>query len=668
MMDRPDAAIKNQSHRPECPVRLWLMVVVLIGLVAAVYLQVARHDFINYDDPEYITDNPQIQQPLDAGALAWAFRTTHASNYHPLTWLSHILDYNLYGMNPAGHHLASVLIHAASVLLLFALFCKLTGREGISFFVAAVFAVHPLHVESVAWVAERKDVLSTCFGLLSILAYVWYARKKHISGYVLSLIALALGLLAKPMLVTLPAILILLDYWPLKRFGRGKWRTLFAEKIPFFILAVASGVMTFVAQHKAGAVSDLVKMPLSARLANAVISYAVYIYQTLVPTDLAPFYPHPLSYPRWQIIVAAAFLIVLTVAVFYLKRRYLIVGWLWYLIMLAPVIGIVQVGSQARADRYMYLPMTGLVIMLAFGLDEIARTLKNRKPLLTAAAAASIGALAIACFVQVRYWRNSETLFTHTLAVTQDNHVAHLCLGNVYFNRKDNRAAAIHFEQAVRISPQYTTARSNLGMAYFWLGRYDKAIEQFERVLEDKPNHAQSRYYLAHAYNIRKQYDKAAAHFGYMVEHHLASAEVYLNLGAVLAKTGAIERANASYRTALQMGFDDADPYLKIGAFFFGREDLESAGRAYAKVLQFEPDHLVAHGKLGLIDAQRGRYDQALAHFYRVIEQTPEDVDMLVNIAAVLQKQAKPDQAKKYLEKALQIEPDNPRAKKLLNP
>lgn len=442
-----------------------LHVVLALGLAAltfAAYFSVLSNGFVSYDDGKYVTENPHLRAGLSTDTVVWAFTTFRASNWHPLTWLSHAFDVQLYGMNPLGHHLTSLLLHIANVVLLYWLLFRMTTSPWKSAFVAALFAVHPLHVESVAWVAERKDVLSTFFWMLTMLAYVRYAESPSAGCYLPVIILFAIGLLAKPMLVTLPLVLLLLDYWPLRR---GPILGRLTEKIPLLVLAAGSCVVTFVAQRSGGSVADLGRFTLAERIGNALVSYVTYIGKAFWPSKLACFYPHPGSgLPAWQPILAAVGLIGFTGIVIKLsvRRPYLLTGWLWYLVALVPVIGFVQVGFQAMADRYTYIPLIGIFVMIAWGIPESmgaceyegvsarkrpparsrplrhsqTRTPTHSHTLLAATAALVLAVLAWRTSVEVRYWHDEVTLFERALAVTHGNYVAHNNLGRALADQR----------------------------------------------------------------------------------------------------------------------------------------------------------------------------------------------------------------------------------------
>ncbi len=450
----------------------------LVLLTLAVYLPVLTHGFIRFDDPVYVTRNPWVKAGLTWDGTAWAFTANVASNWHPLTLLSHMLDCELFGMEPLGHHLTSLLLHTASAVLLFEALRLMTGSIWRSAAVAALFAVHPTHVESVAWIAERKDVLSGFFWMLTLLAWALYVRQPSRKRYAAVALSLAAGLLSKPMVVTLPFVLLLLDVWPLDRKIRIK------EKLPLFALAAASCVVTVIAQS--GAIGMASQFPLRLRLANAVLSYVGYLGKTLFPSRLAVFYPMPAEFPAWKVAGAALLLASLTILALR-AARYVTVGWLWFLGTLVPVIGIVQVGGQAMADRYTYLPTIGLFLIAAWGLP--------RKVVW----AAAVLALAVGTRLQLRHWEDSESLFRHAAAVTERNFIAHLNLAQIHAERGERGPALEHFRTTLEIRPGMWQAQASLGNTLRRWGRPGKALPHLRNAVRLRPNDPRLRRSLAEA-------------------------------------------------------------------------------------------------------------------------------------------------------------------------
>jgi len=452
-----------------------LLCLFLVVLTLAVYRQVQNFDFVNFDDHMYITENRHVKEGLTLKSTIWAFTTIHAANWHPLTWLSHMLDCQFFGMNSGRHHLTNLFFHITNSLLLFFVFRKMTGSSWQSGFVAALFALHPLHVESVAWVSERKDVLSAFFWMLTMWSYVWYVEHPGINRYLLVLLFFILGLMAKPMLVTLPFVLLLLDFYPLSRFQfqqsddgnifqqRSIYLRLVLEKLPLFVLAAISSAVTLYAQKRGGAVMSLDVIPIKVRIANALVSYIKYIEKMIYPSELAVLYPFQGMLPWWEITGAGLLLVSISfLAIRVIKQSpYYAVGWLWYIGTLVPVIGLVQIGRQSMADRYTYIPLIGLFIVIAWGVPEIVAQWRHRKILLTIFATVLLSILMTVTWKHLRHWGNSITLFEHTLEVTSNNYLAHNNLGVALDIQGRTQEAIDHYLKALRIKPDYVEAHNN---------------------------------------------------------------------------------------------------------------------------------------------------------------------------------------------------------------
>ena len=480
-----------------------LVIPVYIGLLVStllIFQQVRNFDFVGYDDNDYVNENQHVLDGLTWDGVIWAFTTSHASNWHPVTWLSLMLDCQIFGKDPGWIHLVNVILHLANTLLLFAVLRRMTGSLWPSAFVAAAFAIHPVHVESVAWIAERKDVLSTLFWLLTMAAYAGYVKRPSVFRYSTAIVLFAVGLMAKPMLVTLPFVLLLLDYWPLNRSEptqhaavtdrhsrkfapagqkRTSWYRLVIEKVPFFALAAVSSVITFIVQRSGGAIGGIDVLPLKGRIFNAAIAYFQYIKMMFCPSKLAIFYPHPLdTIAHVKAAGCILLLIALTGLFLYLARRkkYLATGWLWYLGTLIPVIGLVQVGSQAYADRYTYIPYIGLFIVIAWGIGELLSRLPYRRFSVGFLSAIVLTTLGLYAHRQVGFWNNGITLFSHAIDVTEDNAIAYNSLSAAYGDLGHFQAQMEAAQQAIKIKPKYAEAHNNLGVAYGGLGRYEDAI------------------------------------------------------------------------------------------------------------------------------------------------------------------------------------------------
>ncbi len=485
-----------------------LICLLLALLTCGIYLQVSKHEFINYDDQVYVTENPNVQTSLNYSSIKWAFTTNHTGYWHPITWLSIMLDYQLFHLKSAGYHLTNLILHIANILLLFAVLNIMTGTTWRSAFVVALFALHPLNVESVAWVSERKNVLSTLFWILTIAAYCRYARLSKISWYIITIILFALGLMTKPMVITLPLILLILDYWPLNRIESISInRKLFIQKkkkkIPFFILSIVAGIITVYGQKSIGALEATSKIPFAFRLANACISYIRYIGKMFCPTKLAVYYPFDTSgLPLLPAIASAALLAILTILVLRMsaKHKYLLTGWLWYIVTLLPVIGIIQAGDQAFANRYAYLPLIGLFIIIAWSAADIFD--KISFPPITAflSAIAVISALSICTYINLGYWKNDVTLFSRAIAVTKNNVRMHHTLALAYDRLGQYQNEIDTYEKVLKIWSVDSDAYYNLGVAYGKLNQHDKAAHAFENFIKINPDHPQAHYNLGLAY------------------------------------------------------------------------------------------------------------------------------------------------------------------------
>jgi Flp pilus assembly protein TadD len=515
-------------------------------------------------------------------------------------------------MNAGGHHLTNVLFHIANTLLLFVVFRRMTGYLWRSGIVAALFALHPLHVESVAWVAERKDVLSTFFWMLTLWSYVRYFERPGVIRYLLILLFFVLGLMAKPMVVTLPVVLLLLDYWPLKRLRFGKTRrdsnthqtlsvlTLIWEKIPLFVFTTASSVVTFAVQQSGGAVGSFVAYPLNIRIANALVTYVSYIGKMIWPYHLAVFYPHPHAFPWFQVAGSCVLIVFIFFVVFLAVKRYpwLAVGWLWYIITLIPVIGLVQIGSQAMADRYTYIPLIGIFIIIAWGVPELMARWRHRKTVLITMAAISFSILMTTSWLQVRYWRNSITLFEHTLNVTANNHVAHTNLGiALFFQGKLDRSIE-HFHKALRINPGFVDARINLGIALANKGKMDEAISNFYEVLEINPDSYEAHNSLGVALERQGDKAKAAIHYCEALRINPYYGEAHNNLGVTLASRGKLDEAISHYSEALRINPRFAKVYNNLGIALIRKGKIEQAILQFREALRIKPDYTHAYENL----------------------------------------------------------------------
>lgn len=549
-----------------------LILAILVVVTVAVYWQVGAHDFVGYDDDTYVAENPVVKRGLTADGIAWAFTTTHVSNWHPLTWISHMLDVELFGVAPGRHHLVNVFLHALNAALLFLVISGMTGAPWRSGFVAALFALHPLHVESVAWVAERKDLLSAFFWMLAMGAYVRYAERPGPARYWPVALFFVLGLLSKPMLVTLPFVLLLLDVWPLRRlawaapspdppparFPAVSPRRLLAEKLPLFALSAVSSVVTYLAQQAGGSLNTLEHYPLQVRAANAVVAYVGYLGKTVWPARLAVFYPHPgADRPLWVPVGALLGLSALTALALRESRRrpYLGVGWLWYLGTLVPVIGLVQVGAQAMADRYTYVPLIGVFIAIAWGAADAVSVWPRRRYVLGASGTVVLVAALLATWLQAGWWRNTTTLFQRAIDVTSKNWIAHGNMGVALERQGRLDEAVAHYREALRIAPGSPYLLNNMGYALSRQWKIGEAIACYREALRLKPDYAHAR----------------------------------RNLGKALEESGLIDDAIATYREALRINPDDGVIHYRLALDLERKGRRDDAAAHYREALRIRP-------------------------------------------------------------------------------
>jgi tetratricopeptide (TPR) repeat protein len=600
-------SVSGQSANSFLSKRVLLACLVLIAASVAVYAPVSHFGFVTWDDPEYVVGNVHVSQGLTWQGARWALTSTDEANWHPVTWLSHMLDVQLYGMNAGPQHVTNLVIHILDALLLLGLLYRMTGALGRSTFVAGLFAVHPLHVESVAWISERKDVLSTMFWLLTMWAYVAYVRRPGRGRYLPMLLLFALGLMAKPMLVTLPFVLLLLDFWPLQR-GLELPR-LVKEKLPLFALAAISSVVTVLAQRHGGAVAGLERLPLGIRLTNAPASYLAYIGKMLWPVRLAAFYPLHASTPVLQVTLGALLLIGVTILAFRAGQRhgYLLVGWLWYVGTLIPVIGLVQAGSQSMADRYTYVPLIGLFLIAAWGAPElVARWRYGRVAIPVAAVCVLLMCTALAR-AQVGYWSDSAALWQHALEVTEDNYVAHASLGKVLLDEGKAGEAIPHFTETLRIQPNYVEAKNNLGMALAWRGKLDEAAQQFAGALRIKPDFPEAQSNLGMVLMSQGKLDEAAQRFAEALRIKPDFVQAQNNLGTVLMRQGKLDEAARYFGAAVRNRPDVPELQNNLGLVLMSQGKLDEAAQHFAEALRIKPDFADASKNLNRAMAQRQR-------------------------------------------------------------
>jgi tetratricopeptide (TPR) repeat protein len=671
----------DKTSNRYCIVLIYL-VLILSGFIA--YEPMRHNDFVGFDDDKYVTQNPLVKMGLAPESVTWAFTSTYLSNWHPLTWLSHMLDCHLFGAEPFWHHLINLLFHIANTLLLFWLLKKMTGWIWPSAFVAAAFALHPLHVESVAWVSERKDVLSGLFWMLTIAAYIQYTKHLGMGWYLLVFLAFGLGLMAKPMVVTLPFVLLLLDYWPLRRFQlpsplRGelpsqseldgtdisilKASRLIIEKIPLFVLMLLSSVITLIVQRRAMGMDTGVDISLSPRVSNAIVSYLAYILKIVYPTRLAVLYPHlGNGLSLWQTMVSFLILTAISAGVIYTarKRCYLLVGWLWYLGTLLPVIGLVQFGVQAMADRYTYLPSIGLFIMIAWGACELLTGWRYQRIGLAITAGIVLTGMLLCTRMQLRHWRNSFTLFEHTLKATKNNFTMHYNYGHMLSTESRFAEAILHFDKALQINPRYHDAYNNKGLALFELGKINEAIECFNEVLKLKPDFHRAYNNLGMAFYRLGKTELAVKQWLESVRLSPDDDTSHFNLGMEFIKQDKLDKAVEHLNRVVEITPYWPEAHYKLGIAYYRQGRLDMAAKQCARALSLKPDYTEANISLAHNLFELGRIQQAIDYYYKLLRFQPNQVEALNNLTWILatiedKKFQNPAEAVKFAQRACEL-------------
>ena len=648
----------------------------LIASTLLLYAPSKNHQFINFDDNTYVTGNNWVKRGLTWESVGWAMTSMEEANWHPLTWLSHLLDVQLFGLNPAGHHLTNLLLHMVNVLLLFGVLQRMTGAVWLSALVAALFALHPLNVESVAWVSQRKTVLSTMFWLLTLFAYVGYVKKPNWGRYLGMMGIFLMGLMAKSMLVTLPCVLLLLDYWPLGRLGKDSkefWERLprlAAEKLPLFIPVAAVSVVTIEAQSQAGAISTWEWLPAGVRVANAVTAYGVYLKKMLWPMDLAVFYPHPgSSLGVGPVILAALVLVGISLVVWWQGRRarYLMVGWLWYLGTLFPVSGLIQVGAHSMADRYAYVPFIGLFIITIWGARDMMRRLSLKKEWLAVAALCMLISLAVLSRVQLSYWRNTTALFEHALVVNPNNHLAHNLLGLESMGKMEFAQAQQRFMQAIKIGPKYAPAYNNLGLVLLEQERFDEAAERFSQAFKVDPNSVDALNNLGIVWLKKGNFPKATVQFSQAMKVDPNYAPAYGNMGLVLAAQERYEEAIDRYFRALEIAPDSYDNLNNLGLALMATDRLNQAVAHLSRAQKINPNNVEAYANMGLALAKAGRTEEAAQRLSQAIEIQPQFAQSYYYLGLVRTAQERIPEAIENYRAALDRDPSHPGARQKLN-
>jgi tetratricopeptide (TPR) repeat protein len=625
-----------------------LLSLLLFGLVFWVFFPSIHGAFIEFDDRAYVTGNAHVTSGLTLRNIVWAISHGEDANWHPVTQWSFILDYQLYGLKPWGYHLTNVLLHAVNTVLVFLVLRRMTGATWRSLMVAVLFGLHPLRVESVAWISERKDVLSMLFWMLTLWAYVRYARcvtsgacqvtgTDHASSpttchpslfYGLALFFFALGLMSKPMVVTLPFVLLLLDFWPCERQSRRCMLVLMVEKVPFFLLAALVSAVTFVVQRNADMMRDLAGLSFNARLGNALVSYARYLGKMFWPSNLCAFYPHPGHWPLEEVLFATLLVLCISLMAFILRhqRPYLFTGWFWFVGTLVPVIGLVQVGAQSMADRYTYIPSVGILMVLVWETCRMTRKWRCQN----IALGATTGVLAFVCIAltrhQIGYWKDGVTVWQRAIAVTRNNYAAHNMLGRAWFLQRQVNEAIRELQEVVRLNPDFAEAYCNLGRAYVSQGQLDEAIAYYQKALDVRPD--------------------------YVAAHN--------SLGSLLLQKGRADQVMIHCQRALELEPDNVTAHNNLGFAFSLMGRLDEAAAQLQKVVEIQPDNEVAQNNLGSVLLRMGRVDEAIGHFHSALNLQPNSAETHNNLAGALLSKRQMDEAIHEFQEAARLQPDGP--------
>ncbi len=657
-----------------------IICVFLTIALCSLYLQVKDHQFVNFDDDLYVTDNRHVFSGLNLENIKWSLTRVYVSNWHPLTWISHMIDVEIFGMKPGMHHLTNVIFHVLNSILLLTVLNKMTGSLWRSAVVVVLFALHPLHVESVAWIAERKDVLSTFFWMLTMLTYYRYVRCRTISKYLLMILVFSLGLMAKPMLVTLPFVLLLLDFWPLKREElnltmngsntelswwpkintRGILR-LILEKVPLMIMALAASGVTFYAQSVGGSVKSLERVSLASRIQNAIITYVVYLWKMVWPLNLAVYYPYPKQFSTLTVVMCPLLLIAITVIVVMSVRRfpYFITGWFWYLGTLVPVIGIVKVGDQSMADRYTYIPLIGIFVMIAWGLPELLDKWQFKKIAFATLTGIVIPILIVFSWLQIGYWKNSNTLFRHALNVTVNNDVAHNNLARDLIDHGDFDDALKHCAEALKINPYNTDAYNNMGLALIKIGEISKAISIFSKEIQIHPNNVDAYINLGAAYIKQGNNSEAIIQVSKAIEIEPDCVLAYINMGLALANQGRLNEAIHQYHKALQIKPYSFGAHYNLGIALMWQGKIDESIDQYKKVLEMDPGNAAAQNILSYLLEKGNRIEDSVAGLKKELENESNKLGLYVKLGDIYQSVGDLGKAAENYERVVSIEPLN---------
>jgi len=638
----------------------------LIVAILLLYGPVRQFDFINFDDPMYIVDNGYVQTGLNLKSIIWAFTDTHTGNWHPLNWLSYMMDVELFGLAPGTHHMTNVFFHMINAMLLFIVLKRMTNKIWQSGVVAMLFALHPLHVESVAWISERKDVLSAFFGFLTMWSYVRYVEKPGLKRYLPVSVFFLLGLMAKPMLVTLPFVLLLLDYWPLKRFNMSLSKSnnnpftmgLVLEKIPLFFLTVISSLITFITQEKGGAVASIVVLPLDVRAANALVSYLLYLWKMICPQNLAVFYPYPETIPK--VLIISAFLtmvLILSLGVYFRKKYpYVISGWLWYLGTLVPVIGLIQIGEQSMADRYVYIPMIGIYIIIVWGVSDCFGKFRYKTAVLGIIGVAVCVGLALTTRAQVLLWKNSMTLLEHTIKVTDNNYMIHNNLGIAYAKAGRYDEAAKNLSAALQINPDYLKAQHEMGNVVIARGDLNRAIAYYSAALKINPRYAPAHHNLGLALLRSGKIDAAISHFKQALSAQSGYRDARQSLNRSLDFRLRFSKACKGLSEALTLDPKDPDIGPKLGIVTARKKELNAAAADFQKALSIQPGFSKTHFKMDHVEVVRicfQKYELSLELLENIAKDKPDIADTYYHLACIQARRQKAGEAIRFLKRAV---------------
>jgi protein O-mannosyl-transferase len=635
----------------------------LAGATVVSFWQVSQHQFVNYDDNRYVTDNLHVQAGVTRDGLKWAFGHLRGERtyWHPLTWVSHMVDCGLFGLRPAGHHVVNLLFHMLNVVLVFLVFRRMTKAFWCSAVLAALFALHPLQVDTVAWVAERKNLLSACFWLLTIWAYVRYFERPGAARYVLVVALYAAGLMCKPVLVTLPFVLLLLDYWPLQRLPRSDLKStgsalarLGWEKAPLFLVAGVSCFITIAGHRALGALGDASVVPMSLRISNALVSYARYIGKTLFPANLAVLYPYPDAWPLWVVALCSLLLIVISsLAIGALRSRpYLFVGWFWFLGVLVPFIGVIQAGEQAMADRYTYIPVIGLFLVVVWGLNALLDAWPRKRHWLAGAATLALVGCVVATGFQLRHWRDSESLFRHAVEVTSANYNAYDGLATALAERGRRDEALACYAESVRLKPRYCEGQYDFGTLLLKMGRLDEAAQHLAAAVESNPTFAHAHINLGKALLEQRKFDAALVHFSKAVRLTPRDPEAQYSLGTVLLMQAKSDEAIGCFFEAVRLNPDYGEAHSNLGIALMRQGKLDEGAAHLSAALRLNPGDPVAQDNLGLALLELNQPRQAADHFSEALRLNPDAPGPHYHLALALARQDKPQEALPHAQKA----------------